>query len=160
MIATNTQNVQRAFSYTQTNKGNINELFPLFCPVRKSDWLDGWEYEMIYSSAGCAEKNCVFTTPGDAGESVLWQVSQYSAETYTQEFICFEPGKMTIRINIGLFPIDRQNTRTEITVLFTSMNHKQAAYIQNNMKEAFEQQMAFQERAINHYLQTGIKLRR
>ena len=51
------------------------KIFPLLCPVREYDWIDGWECEMIYSESGVAENNCIFKTDFmDRGED-LWVVS-------------------------------------------------------------------------------------
>ncbi len=30
--------------YTQTNDAPPDEVFPLLCPVRESEWVPGWQY--------------------------------------------------------------------------------------------------------------------
>ena len=55
--------IQKTFEFTRENTGSIDEVFPLLCPVRERDWLDGWEFRMIHSSSGLIEKDCVFATP-------------------------------------------------------------------------------------------------
>jgi hypothetical protein len=47
-------------------------VFPLLCPVREYEWLDGWECEMIYSTSGIAEDSCIFKT-AHAGR-MIWSV--------------------------------------------------------------------------------------
>jgi hypothetical protein len=37
-------------------------VFPLLCPVREHDWIDGWAATVVHSVSGLAEPGCVFTT--------------------------------------------------------------------------------------------------
>ena len=39
-------------------------VFPLLCPVREAEWLEGWadELEIIHCGTGYAEDGCVFRT--------------------------------------------------------------------------------------------------
>ena len=36
-------------TYRQTIDATPEKVFPLLCPVREAEWLDGWQYAMIYS---------------------------------------------------------------------------------------------------------------
>ena len=36
------------------------EVFPLLCPVREHDWVEGWQAEVLHSESGVAELGCVF----------------------------------------------------------------------------------------------------
>ncbi len=38
-------------------------VFPQFCPTREVDWIDGWTADLIYTTSGYAESDCIFTTP-------------------------------------------------------------------------------------------------
>ena len=64
-------------SYTMTVDASGATLFPLLCPVREYDWIDGWECTMVYSESGVAEMGCVFLTelPGRGVETCM--VSRY-----------------------------------------------------------------------------------
>lgn len=35
-------------TYGQTINASPEQVFPLICPVRETEWLDGWRYRMIY----------------------------------------------------------------------------------------------------------------
>lgn len=35
-------------TYHQTINAVPETVFPLLCPVREAEWLDGWQYAMIY----------------------------------------------------------------------------------------------------------------
>ena len=42
--------------YTQTNLATPERVFPLLCPVREAEWVPDWQYRLIYSESGVAEK--------------------------------------------------------------------------------------------------------
>ena len=46
-------------SYVQRIEAAPDKIFPLLDPVREKEWLDGWEYEMIYSNSGLGENGCI-----------------------------------------------------------------------------------------------------
>ena len=38
-------------------------VFQQFCPTREADWIDGWTADLIYTTSGYVEPDCIFTTP-------------------------------------------------------------------------------------------------
>lgn len=65
-------------SYRQAINAPAEEVFPLICPVREAEWLDGWDYRMVYSESGIAEEGCVFTShhPGEESDTI-WIITQH-----------------------------------------------------------------------------------
>lgn len=39
------------------------KIFPRLCPSGELDWIEGWDCDLIYTSTGYMEKDCIFTTP-------------------------------------------------------------------------------------------------
>ena len=76
------------------------DVFPLLCPVREYEWLEGWASEMIYSESGVAEENCVFQTHFH-GRSATWTVSRYEPPVRI-EFVIVTPDLQAARLNISL----------------------------------------------------------
>jgi hypothetical protein len=37
-------------------KAPVEQVFPLLCPVRECDWLEGWNCTLLHSGSGLAEK--------------------------------------------------------------------------------------------------------
>jgi len=50
-------------TFTQHLVAEPSRVFPLLCPVREADWLEGWDPLLIVSESGIAEPDCVFVTP-------------------------------------------------------------------------------------------------
>ncbi len=48
------------------------EVFPLLCPELEKAWLPGWDYRMIHSASGVAERGAVFETPHALGTTRGW----------------------------------------------------------------------------------------
>ena len=113
---------QRTFSYTQLNTGSIQNVFPLLCPVREKDWLDGWDYKMIYSLSGLIEKDCVFTTPHHGDFDTVWKVTQYDPAKYYIEFLRVTPGDNVVKINIQLEKVGEDQAKAIINYQYTALN--------------------------------------
>lgn len=152
--------VRKTFTYTQVNTANINKVFPLLCPVREKEWLDGWEYEMVHSVSGLIEKDCVFTTPNPNGANAVWYVTRYSREMFAIEFLKVTPGECVARITIELEPVGEHQTLSHISYSYTALNEEQKRMLDLVMGQRFMKAMEWWEKAINHYLSEGKILKR
>ena len=149
------ETVQKTFTCVQINTGNIKEVFPLLCPVREKDWIDGWNYKMIKSISGLIEENCVFTTEQHGKLETVWYVTQYDKENYKIEFIRVTPIENTVRINIELEKIDSITTKSHISYVYTILDKKDIVTKIKEIEQSFSDSMNYWEKAINHYLKTG-----
>lgn len=75
-------------------------VFPLLCPVREYEWIDGWGCRLVHSASGLMEEGCIFVTdlPGE-GETV-WVGSLHDPETFRVEFIRFTPGVKVLKMSL------------------------------------------------------------
>jgi hypothetical protein len=151
---------QKTYCYTQINNGSIERVFPLLCPVREKDWLDGWDYKMIVSKSGLIEKDCVFTTSPHGDLITVWHVTQYDKLNYNIEFLRVTPTENVVRINIHLVKINQVQTKVTIDYQYTALNENQNAFIKNELEQSFTESMQWWEKAINHYLKSGVMLKK
>ena len=151
---------QKTFRYAQINTGNIKEVFPLLCPVKEKDWIDGWDYKMIHSISGFIEKNCVFITDRHRGSETIWHVTQYDKKNNKIEFLRVTPKENTVRINIQLEKIDKKTTKSYISYMYTFLNEKDIEAKMSLIEQSFFDSMAYWEKAINHYLKTRKTLKK
>ena len=152
--------IQKTLKFTQENTGSINEVFPLLCPVREGDWLDGWEYRMIHSSSGLIERDCVFATPHHGKMETVWHVPQYDTVNYKIEFLIFTPAENVVKINIQLEKINEHLTKTHISYQYTALSEEQNSFIETELEKSFVESMRWWEKSINYYLKTGKMLKR
>ena len=147
-------------SYQQTINAPPEAVFPLLCPVREAEWLDGWEYETIHSESGLAEEGCVFSTPGDGEEDTVWVISRYDRENYLIDFTRFTPSSRTCVLTIAVTSKDDDTSNVDISYTYTGITADGNAWIDNFTEDAFLDAVKFWERSMNHFLETGGKLER
>ncbi|MCI5083781.1 MAG: hypothetical protein MRY78_18935 [Saprospiraceae bacterium] len=154
------QGKQKVLHFTQVNNGKRPEIFPLLCPVREKDWLDGWEYEMIYSKSGLAEENAVFTTPNEDGQPTVWQIIAYDSENYKIGFLRIRAGYEVVRIHIELTERADELTDCHISYRYTGLSEERNAFIENELESEFRESMKWWEKALNYYLETNTCLKK
>ena len=145
-------------TFTQKVQGSKSEIFPLLCPVRERDWIDGWECEIIYSKSGINEEGCVFTTPHPCDKHTLWVTTRYDFEKGIIQFARVTEGEEAVKIDIQLIG-DRNDTECKISYQYTPLNPVRDQYLRDNLDKEFNQSMQWWEKAINYYLSTGLMLR-
>lgn len=156
----NFKGIQKTYSYTQIYNGSIKNVFPLLCPVREMDWLDGWNFKMIHSNSGLIEKDCVFTTPHHGEYETVWHVTQYDKLNYKIEFLRVTPNENVVKINILLDRINVQQTKAIIDYQYTALNEEQNEFINNELGQSFIDSMKWWEKSIDYYLASGKMLRK
>ncbi len=147
-------------SYRQTINALPETVFPLLCPVREAEWLDGWEYEMIHSESGLAEEGCVFSTPGEGEEDTVWVISRYDRENYLIDFTRFTPDSRTCVLKVTVTPKGSTASHVDVTYTYTGITATGNAWIDNFTEDNFLNAVKFWERSMNHFLETSGKLER
>ncbi len=138
MDAFNSKKITLGFK--QTNNASPEKVFPLLCPVREKDWLDGWNYKMIYSKSGVAEDGCVFTTPHHGENETVWIVTKYDPANFEIAFIRTTPGDSVVRISINLENSGTNATHAFIKYEYTSLSAEQTSYLENGLEKIFRLQ--------------------
>ena len=144
-------------SYRQSISAPPDIVFPLLCPVREAEWLDGWEYEMIHSDSGLAEEGCVFSTPGDDEEDTVWVIARYDRENYLIDFTRFTPGSRTCVLKVAVTSKGDTDSNVDISYTYTGITADGNAWIDNFTESNFLDAVKFWERSMNHFLETGEK---
>ena len=91
----------------------------MLCPVREADWIDGWQYKMIYSDSGLAEKGCVFSTPNANGNDSIWYITEHDPKKGHIEFVKLTASEMVIKITINLTNNAEGYTNSKINYEYT-----------------------------------------
>ncbi len=144
-------------TYRQRLKAPPDQVFPLLCPVREKEWVEGWNPSVIYSSSGYAECDCIFITP-DGDSEAIWVVIHYDPENYKIEFVKITPGITAGRISITLYGDDDKGTIAEVTYMYTALSDAGITFVEQFSAEAYLSFMKKWEDALNHYLLTGMQI--
>ncbi|MCB2223996.1 MAG: SRPBCC family protein [Actinobacteria bacterium] len=133
-----------------------SQVFPLLCPVREYDWIEGWECEMVFTDSGVAEDGCVFTRTDDTGPAV-WTVSRYEPDERI-EFVIVTPGSHVQRLDIAV-EAEPGGSRVHWRRTITSLDPAGEAAVAALEDGSWDAAMAMLERMLAHYCATGEMLR-
>lgn len=148
-------------SYIQRIEAPPERVFPLLCPVREAEWLDGWAYELIHSESGLAEEGCVFRTRWDDFPETVWMVTRHDALSGRVEFARVTAGLVATRLGLRLEPAPGGATALHVVYAHTPLSAEGAAFVEAQYGEReFHGAMAWWEKSMNHFLATGRTLRR
>ena len=146
-------------SETITVQAKADDVFSLLCPVREAEWLDGWDYTLIYSESGYAEKGCVFISrcPGEA--DTIWMITHRDPTSRTITFSRVTPASRVADVHIQVQGLAQEKSGVTVSYEITALTEQGNHYIDALTVEKFRKSMAFWEKSLNHYMRTGQKLR-
>ena len=147
-------------TYCQTIEASPGQVFPLLCPVREAEWLDGWEYTMIYSESGLVEEGAVFTTPSGDEPDTVWVVTRHDPVERIVEFARVTHGSRACLLRAVVRPKEPGRSAVDVSYTYTGLTAAGNAFIDNLTEESFLRAVTFWERSMNHWLATGERLRR
>src|SRR3990172_9993716 len=84
-------------SYTQKILASPGKVFPLLCPVRETDWVEGWDPQVVYTNSGIAEQDCIFITGSHDAKST-WIINRYEPANHYIEMIKFNPELLVTKL--------------------------------------------------------------
>ena len=145
-------------SYTQHLRGSQSEVFPLLCPVRECEWVNGWDPDLVLTRSGVAELECVFVTSAQPSNAV-WMVTRYEPEAGRIELVKLIPDVVVARISIQLTDAAEGSTAA-ISYSYTSLGTLGNLVLNEFTEDDFTSFMETWEAELNHFLATGEKLQR
>ena len=143
-------------TYTQHLVGEPSAVFPLLCPVREADWMDGWDPLLVISSSGVAEPDCVFTTTARPVDAV-WYITRHEPEAGLVEMLKITPHVTACRLTIQLRPAPG-GCEADVTYAHTSLGPHGDTFVASFTEDFYRQFMQDWESRINHYLRHGTPL--
>ena len=155
MIVAKPNRVTRTF--TQKLVAEPSKVFPLLCPVREADWIEGWDPLVVFSGSGVAEVDCVFLTGTNPGNAI-WYITRHEPDNRFVEMIKITPGITACKLSIQLHPA-AGGSEAEITYAHTSLSPEGDTFVASFTEEYYRQFMRDWEARINHYLVHGSILR-
>lgn len=132
-------------------------VFPLLCPVREVDWIDGWSCEVLHTASGAAELDCVFLKDHPELGRETWYVSRH------------EPSRRVEFVRVSahaamrfVLELEAQDSGTLLTVrhIWTALDAEGAAIVKGWPDTELSRHWDWLVRALDHHLATGTLLRR
>jgi hypothetical protein len=122
--------------------------FPLFGPVRESEWAPEWAPAWIYPSMPRqSSEGAVFTTTLRAGVAT-WVMTSYDVEERAVEYVNFIPGYRVTQISITVRPDTTATSIARVSYRVTALSHEGSAFVAHCAKE-FPSEGPHGEKSIN-----------
>lgn len=142
-------------TFTQRLVGTPETVFPLLCPVREADWIQGWDPILVVSQAGVAEADCVFTTAASPADAV-WYITRHEPENGFVEMLKITPSVTACRLTIQLHRVPG-GCEAQVTYMHTSLGPDGDAFVSNFTEAYYAKFMQDWELRLNHFLRSGHK---
>jgi len=144
-------------TYRQRLRATPERVFPLLCPVRETEWANGWLPELVISASGVAEPDCVFVTPADP-VNAIWYVTRHESEKMHVEMLKITPGVTACRVGIQL-AAEGNECIADVTYTHASLGPTGDEFVTKFTAEYYREFMKVWERELNHFLTTGCRLK-
>ena len=142
-------------TYRQRLHAAPAKVFPLLCPVRETEWADGWLPDLVISSSGVAERDCTFLTPDKHG-TAIWYITRHEPERWFVEMLKVLPGVTAWRLEIQLSE-SGDGCFADITYRHTSIGSAGDVFVANFTADHYRGFMQEWEKELNHFLKTGAR---
>ena len=128
------------------------ELFPLLCPTLEADWIPGWSADLVYTTTGYAEPDCVFKTDGDNPVGAgTWIIHDHVPDERL-EVVMVAP-ELVLNLRVALSPTVDGGTQGRWTLTTTSLTPKTNELVEE-MPDRDPRFAALLD-GLEHYLATG-----
>ncbi len=127
---------RRSYSIEHEVPASPEQVYPVLCPVREYDWLEGWTCQMAYSESGVAEPGCVFQTEVALGET--WVLTRYDPPERI-EYTVFA-GNLVMLLRVDVEATDSGST-VSWNRSYTSLDKLGRTYLQRMTRERVEGEM-------------------
>ena len=144
-------------SYTQHLVADPAAVFPLLCPVREADWIEGWDPILVATQSGVAEPDCVFVTAAKPNDAI-WYITRHEPDAGFVEMLKITPLVTACKLSIQLRPTPT-GSEADVTYSHTSLGPDGDAFIESFTDDYYRRFMQDWEMRINHYLTHGVALR-
>ena len=101
---------------------DADSVFPLFGPVRESEWSPDWSPRFLYPAAPAqGPDGAVFTTDGPGGAASVWVMTDYDAAARGVRYVILHPGLSVGELSIHVAPAGPRASTAEVTYRFTAL---------------------------------------
>ena len=109
-------------------------VFPLFGPIRESEWAPHWNPTMLYPLDGSQQAGAVFTTR-QHDQDVVWVLTTYDESAFQIRYVIVRPGKNAGQLDISLKALNGKETEATVTHRLTSLSEGGDGYVKDFARE-------------------------
>ena len=144
-------------TYRQKLHAPPTKVFSLLCPVRETEWAREWLPELVISSSGVAERDCIFITPDKLGKAI-WYITRHEPQRWFVEMLKIIPGVTACRLEIQLSE-NGDECFADITYSHSSIGPAGDEFVAKFTADYYQKFMQAWEKELNDFLKTGCHVR-
>jgi hypothetical protein len=138
--------------------GKVEDVFPLFGPIREKDWAEGWNPEIIYNKDAVVAQHMIFRTKAETNEDFYnWAVTTFQPTNYVIEYTVSTSNRIWF-IQVKCKG-EANATKVTVTYTYTGLNHIGNELNRAALKNMFADDLKDWQQAINYYLHNGKMLK-
>jgi len=146
--------VQSTRTMTLDLPAAADQAFPLFGPVRESEWSPDWKPTFVAPTTPAqAPGGAVFTTDSPTG-SALWVMTDYDPARHVVRYVHVRPGQLIAQIWIEVRAMSPQASQADVTFRYTVLGPEGSAMLAHFVK-AFPEYKLNWEHAVGGALGHG-----
>jgi hypothetical protein len=138
-------------------------VFPLLCPVREYEWIDGWDCRLVYSRSGLAEEDAVFTTDLFGEGPTVWVTSHHDSKARRVSYIRVTPDVKVLKMDLQVDEVSKETSHWQIRYTLTALGEQGNALI-DHLSASNGGELAARANLLgcmlNHFLKTGLMLKK
>lgn len=155
-LAQNQPFKRKVQTYQKLHRARPADVFNQFCPTREADWVDGWTPDLVYTSTGYMEPDCIFSTPEtNVTGPGLWVVTRL--EPYRLVDLVVFNSNVVEQITIELSDNKDGTCASTWTLRYTALNQKGGKELEA-MPDEDPNFLKILE-GLDHFLRTGELMR-
>jgi hypothetical protein len=144
--------VERRFELEATLPATPEQVFPLLCPIREREWIEGWRADAVHTVSGHAERGALFRTRLGHGE--LWVTTTYEPSARV-EYTIFAGRRVVVRLDLRLAANADGTTHWRVERTYTGigwLGRRRVAALSEAQVHAEHERL---RRQLDHFLRTG-----
>lgn len=137
--------------------------FTLACPVAELDWIEGWQFDMVYSDSGRNEVGCIFLEP-ISGPGVLrklgavtsWTVTRYDPAARRLEAVLHTAGLTIASFELRMDPHGQGATLMRWKLTYTGISAAGRRIVsEDGFEDRIMGMLDFLAQSARQYMETG-----
>lgn len=132
--------MRKVYSFEHEVDAAAATVFPLLCPVREREWVAGWQADLLYSTSGFIEQDCVFRVPKN-GYQTLWSVAHYRPEQGELTFVIHHEDHYLEHLHIHARVIAASRCRLTWRRVFTALDPVGECFLNQYTRTQFDAAM-------------------
>ena len=144
-------------------KSDIDNCFSLVCPKAELSWIDGWQFDMVFSESGKNENNCIFMEAlsglavlHSPGLNTYWYTTLYDPENHRCHFVLWSQKPVIAKLEIHMDALPDGTTLVKWDLTYTALTQEGNKIIrEKDFTERMSNMINFLGLSAQHYMETG-----